>query len=143
LTAATAFGGLPRRTANGVDLNRLHMLIGVLSKRVRLPLGNQDIYVNVVGGLRIGEPADDLGVAMAIASSLHDKPVAPGTVLVGEVGLGGELRSVSQLDRRLAEAARLGFTRGIAARAARVPGRRLRVESVASVQEALGAALRS
>lgn len=143
LTAPTAFGGLPRRTANGVDLNRLHMLIGVLAKRVRLPLGNQDVYVNVVGGLRIGEPAADLGIAVALASSLHDKPVARGTVLVGEIGLGGELRSVSQLDRRLAEAARLGFTRAIAARAPRVPGRGLEVESVATVQEALSAALRA
>jgi DNA repair protein RadA/Sms len=143
LTAPTGFGGLPRRTANGVDLNRLHMLLAVLSKRVRLGLGNQDVYVNVVGGMRIGEPAADLGIAVAIASSVRDRPVRAGTVLVGEVGLGGELRSVGQLDRRLAEAARLGFTRVVAARAPASRRQRhgLQVESVVTLRDALDAAL--
>ncbi|NJN65869.1 MAG: DNA repair protein RadA [Chloroflexaceae bacterium] len=101
----------PRRTANGFDVNRLVMLIAVLTKRVGLPLFNQDIYVNIVGGLRISEPAADLAVAIAIASSYRNQRIDPNLALVGEIGLSGELRSVSQLDRRVSEAARLGFRR--------------------------------
>lgn len=103
----------PRRTANGFDVNRLVMLVAVLSKRVGLPLYNQDIYVNMVGGLRVTEPAIDMAVALAIASSYRNQHIDPETVLIGEVGLSGELRSVSQLDRRLNEAARLGFRRAL------------------------------
>jgi DNA repair protein RadA/Sms len=103
----------PRRTANGFDPNRLTMLIAVLGKRVGLPLFNQDIYVNVVGGLRITEPAADLAVATAIASSFRNQRVDSQLALVGEIGLGGELRTVSQLDRRLSEAAKLGFGRAL------------------------------
>ncbi len=103
----------PRRTTNGFDLNRLLMLSAVLTKRVGLPLFNQDIYVNIVGGLRISEPAADLAVAMAIVSSYRNQPVGADLALIGEIGLSGELRSVSQLDRRLAEAANLGFARAI------------------------------
>lgn len=112
LTSTTS-SAQPRRITNGFDLNRLLMLGAVLSKRVGLPLFNQDIYVNIVGGLRIGEPAADLAVALAIASSYRNQRIEPDLVLVGEVGLSGELRSVSQLDRRLAEAAKLGFGRAI------------------------------
>ncbi|HEX5691135.1 MAG TPA: magnesium chelatase domain-containing protein, partial [Roseiflexaceae bacterium] len=93
--------------------NRLLMLIAVLSKRVGLPLFNQDIYVNIVGGLRITEPAADLAVAVAIASSYRNQRVRSDMALVGEVGLSGELRSISQLDRRLSEAAKLGFARSL------------------------------
>jgi DNA repair protein RadA/Sms len=103
----------PRRTANGFDPNRLTMLIAVLSKRVGLPLYNQDVYVNVVGGLRITEPAADLAVATAIMSSFRNQRVDEEMILVGEIGLSGELRSVSQLDRRLGEAAKLGFGRAL------------------------------
>ena len=110
LTNLTNFG-LPRRTANGVDFNRLLLITAVLTKRVGLKLGNQDIIVNVTGGLKIGEPAADLGIALAIASSFRDIGVDPQMVAVGEVGLSGELRAVSQLDRRVAEAVRLGFKR--------------------------------
>ncbi len=110
LTNPTSFG-LPRRTANGVDFNRLLLLTAVLSKRVGLKLGNQDIMVNVAGGLKIGEPAADLGIALAITSSFRDVAVDPELVAVGEVGLSGELRAVPQLDRRVNEAARLGFKR--------------------------------
>ncbi len=110
LTAPAGIG-LPRRTAVGVDLNRLHLLIAVLSKRVGLPLGTQDIYVNVVAGLKMAEPAVDLGVALAIASSLSDVALDRTLVAIGEVGLLGELRPVGQLERRLTEAARLGFER--------------------------------
>jgi DNA repair protein RadA/Sms len=110
LTNPTSFG-LPRRTANGVDFNRLLLIAAVLSKRVGLRLGNQDIMVNITGGLKINEPAADLGIALAIASSFRDAPIDPELVVIGEVGLSGELRSVTQLDRRVNEAARLGFKR--------------------------------
>ncbi len=108
LTNPTSFG-LPRRTANGVDFGRLLLITAVLTKRVGLRLGSQDIIVNVTGGLKVGEPAADLGIALAIASSARDIAVDPRLVAVGEVGLSGELRAVSQLDRRINEAARLGF----------------------------------
>ena len=110
LTTPTSFGQ-PRRTANGVDFGRLLLIIAVLTKRVGLRLGNQDIIANVTGGLRIGEPAADLGIALSIASSFRDERVDPQLVAVGEVGLSGELRAVSQLDRRVSEAVRLGFRR--------------------------------
>ena len=110
LTNITSFG-LPRRTANGVDFGRLLMVAAVLSKRVGLKLGNQDIMVNVTGGLKVGEPAADLGVALAIASSYKDVGVDEGLAAVGEVGLSGELRTVSQMDRRIDEVTRLGFRR--------------------------------
>jgi len=110
LTNPTSFG-LPRRTANGVDYNRLLLIAAVIAKRVGLKLGNQDIMVNVAGGLKIGEPAADLGIALAIASSFRNVGIDPQLVVMGEVGLSGELRAVSQLDRRIAEAAKLGFKR--------------------------------
>jgi DNA repair protein RadA/Sms len=110
LTNATSFG-MPRRTANGVDFNRLLIITAVLSRRLGLKLGNQDIIVNVTGGLKIDEPAADLGIAMAIASSYRDVSVDRGLAVVGEIGLSGELRAVPQLDRRIGEAARLGFKR--------------------------------
>jgi len=109
LTSPTAFG-LPRRNANGVDYNRLLMITAVLTKRARLSLGTQDIITNVVGGLKVNEPAADLGIALAIASSYKNARVNHSLVAIGEIGLSGELRSVSQLEKRLAEAAKLGFT---------------------------------
>jgi DNA repair protein RadA/Sms len=110
LTSTTSFG-LPRRTPNGVDMNRLLLLVAVLQKRIGLKLGDQDVFVNVIGGLKIGEPAADLAIAVAIASSVRDVPVAPDLAIVGEVGLSGELRAVSQLQARLNEASKLGFRR--------------------------------
>ena len=110
LSSTTSFGN-PRRTANGVDLNRLWLLVAVLSKRVGVRLSDQDVFVNVVGGLRVGEPAADLALACAITSSFRDVPVADDLVIIGEVGLSGELRAVSQLETRLKEAAKLGFRR--------------------------------
>ncbi|MCS6802970.1 MAG: DNA repair protein RadA [Chloroflexota bacterium] len=104
---------LTRRTANGIDPNRLHLLTAVLTKRVGLNLSAQDVFVNVVGGLKIGEPAADLAVALAIASSYRDLPLDHETVYLGEVGLGGELRSTGQLERRLLEAAKLGFNQAL------------------------------
>ena len=99
----------PRRVANGVDFNRLLLVIAVLSKHLGLSIASQDILVNVVGGLRVSEPAADAAVALAVVSSLRDQPAKPGHVAVGEVGLAGELRPVQQMDRRIAEAAALGF----------------------------------
>lgn len=110
LTNPTSFG-LPRRTGNGVDFNRLLLITAVLSRRAGLKLGNQDVLVNVTGGLKIDEPAADLGIALAIASSLRDAGVDRQTAVVGEIGLSGEIRAVQQLERRINEAARLGFKR--------------------------------
>ncbi len=120
LTASSA-GAQPRRTANGFDMNRLLMLVAVLTKRVGLPLFNQDVYVNIVGGLRIDEPAVDLAVAVAIASSFRNQRVHPDLAMVGEVGLAGELRSAGQLERRLMEASGLGFTRALCPETAHPP----------------------
>jgi len=99
----------PRRIANGVDFNRLLLIIAVLTKRAGLKLFNQDVIVNVTGGLKVNEPAVDLGIALAIASSFRDAEPISGLVALGEVGLNGELRGVSQVERRIAEAIRLGF----------------------------------
>jgi len=112
LTTPSAYG-LPRRSTNGLDSNRLQLLVAVLQKRVGLGLGTQDIFANVVGGMRIAEPAADLAIALAIASSMNERVIDSRTVAIGEIGLSGELRSVTQLERRLAEAQRLGFARAI------------------------------
>jgi DNA repair protein RadA/Sms len=115
LTTFNNFGQV-RRTANGVDFNRLLLVAAVLSRRVGLKLSNQDIIVNVTGGLKVGEPAADLAMALAIASSYRDVEVIPELAAIGEVGLSGELRPAAQMDRRLAEVARLGFTKCIVPR---------------------------
>ena len=110
LTSKTSFGN-PRRTANGIDIHRLLLTVAVLSRRVGLRLEDQDVFINVVGGLQISEPAADLATAIAISSSLSDKPVPADVALIGEVGLTGELRAVAQIPARLQEAAKLGFKR--------------------------------
>jgi DNA repair protein RadA/Sms len=141
LTSATSFG-LPRRTANGVDFNRLLMITAVLTKRAGLTLGNQDIMVNVVGGLRVNEPAADLAIALAVASSLRGAAIDPGLVAVGEIGLSGELRAVPHADRRLDEAARLGFGRCLIPKAAKAAAPKgMSLMEAASVREALRMAL--
>jgi DNA repair protein RadA/Sms len=106
----------PRRTASGVDPNRLALLVAVLGRRAGIGLSGHDVYANLAGGLTVSEPGLDLPLALALASSLRDRPVVTGTVAIGEVGLLGELRSVGGLDRRLREAARLGFTRALVPR---------------------------
>jgi DNA repair protein RadA/Sms len=108
LSSPTSFGN-PRRTPNGIDFNRLLLVTAVLARRLGLRLADQDVFVNVVGGIQVDEPAADLAVAAAIASSMRDLPVKADTVLIGEVGLSGELRMVGQLPARLREAAKLGF----------------------------------
>lgn len=115
LTSHTSYGN-PRRTSNGIDFNRLLLITAVLTRRMRLQLGEQDVFVNVVGGLRIGEPAADLAVAVAIASSMRDIAVKADAVLIGEIGLSGELRWVGQMNSRLKEASKLGFKTAIVPR---------------------------
>jgi DNA repair protein RadA/Sms len=112
LVTSTSFG-YPKRTAVGFDLNRLNLLVAVLTKRANLNLSSSDIYVNVVGGLRVTEPAADLAIILSIASALKDTPVPIGLVAFGEVGLSGEVRSVSQVSRRVQEASRLGYKSAI------------------------------
>lgn len=112
LVNPTSFG-YPKRTASGFDLNRLNLLIAVLERRTKLNLSDKDIYINVVGGLRLSDPAADLAVAMAIASAAAGRRLDDGVVVFGEVGLGGEVRSVHSIERRVAEAKKLGFTKAI------------------------------
>jgi len=112
LISPTSFGN-PRRMATGTDHNRVPLLMAVLEKRVGLMLQNQDAYVKIAGGMRLDEPAIDLAVAASIASSFKDKPTKPDDVLIGEVGLTGEVRRVSRIEQRVQEAAKLGFKRAI------------------------------
>ena len=112
LTSPSPFGN-PRRTPNGVDINRLLLISAVLGKRLGLKLWEQDIFVNVIGGIKISEPASDLAMALAIASSYYDRPVPADLAIVGEIGLSGEIRRVSQLGARLSEAAKIGFKRAL------------------------------
>ncbi len=109
LVARSPFG-MPRRTADGLDGSRLALLLAVLEKRAGLRLFDQDVYINIAGGITLSEPAADLPLCVAIASSLHDRVLAPDVVVFGEVGLSGEVRAVSQAERRLVECARLGFS---------------------------------
>lgn len=146
LASPTSFGN-PRRTVNGLDFNRLLLTVAVLTRRVGLHLGEQDIFANVVGGLQVEEPAVDLAVALALASSLRDHAMPADLALVGEVGLSGEVRSVGQLEARLSEAARLGFSKAIVPRRlGRTPlnsPKGLQVIQVRSVREAVDAALKT
>jgi DNA repair protein RadA/Sms len=135
---------MPRRSSNGVDFNRLLLVTAVLTRRLGVPLWDQDLYVNVVGGLRIDEPSADLGVALAILSSFRDRPIDPGLVAIGELGLSGELRSAGQLEQRLREAAKLGFERALVPRAAagRLSSRvGIQVVPASSLREAASVAL--
>jgi DNA repair protein RadA/Sms len=118
LTSPTQFGNA-RRTPNGVDFNRLLLITAVLTRRVGLKLSDQDVFVNVVGGIQIGEPAADLAVAAAIASSWKDISVRAEAVLIGELGLAGELRMPGQMQARLREAAKLGFRTAVVPKALR------------------------
>ena len=143
LCSTSAFG-LPRRTANGLDINRLLLITAVLSKRIGLKLGDQDIFANVIGGLYVGEPAADLAAACSIASSMRDVPVAVDLAMIGEVGLSGELRTVGQLPARLNEAAKLGFARVLIPkthRASELPQDKIELVMARSLNEALALAL--
>ncbi|MDG2616198.1 DNA repair protein RadA [Thermoleptolyngbya sichuanensis XZ-Cy5] len=134
----------PRRTATGIEYNRLLQILAVLEKRVGIPLSKLDAYVASSGGINVAEPAADLGVAIAVAASFRDRVVDPGTVLIGEVGLGGQVRPVSQMELRLKEAAKLGFKRAIVpASQAEHPGLGLDIIPVARVVDAIAVALTS
>ncbi len=107
----TSIYGIPKRTGNGIDFNKIALLIAVLEKRARMNLGNQDVYLNVVSGMKINEPAIDLGIAAVIASSFKSVYIPKNTAIIGEVGLTGEIRAVNMIDKRLKEAQRLGIKR--------------------------------
>ena len=109
LVCKTNFG-MPRRTAAGLDYNRVNLLMAVLEKRLGLPLSGYDAYVNIAGGIRLNEPAADLGIVLAIASSYKNRPIAEDVIVFGEVGLSGEVRAVSMPEQRVSEAKKLGFT---------------------------------
>ena len=131
--------GTPRRTTLGVDHNRIALLIAILEKKMGIQLGGHDIFVNVAGGVRIDEPAADLGALLAVASSFLDRPVDPHTLVIGEVGLAGEVRAVGQVEARVREAAKLGFARCIVPEGSRrqlpeVP--KMTVAGVQSIQQA-------
>jgi DNA repair protein RadA/Sms len=143
LVSPAAYGN-PARRASGVDANRLALLVAVLGRRAGVSLGSHDVYANLAGGLSVAEPGLDLPLALALASSLRDRPIATGTVAIGEVGLLGELRAVSGLERRLREAARLGYRRAIVPRAAARDGQvppDIELVPVATLREAIERAL--
>ncbi|MEW6402517.1 MAG: DNA repair protein RadA [Chloroflexota bacterium] len=145
LTSPTQFGNA-RRTPNGVDFNRLLLIAAVLSRRVGLKLAEQDVFVNVVGGIQIDEPAADLAIAAAITSSWKDLPIRADVALIGEIGLAGELRVPGQMVARLREAAKLGFRVAIVPKAIRKSEpypKEIEIIEVRSVQQALDAALKA
>jgi DNA repair protein RadA/Sms len=134
--------GLPRRTVSGLDVARLHMVLAVLQSRSKIRLNEREVYAATVGGIRVVEPAADLGIALAVASAVHDVPLGADLVAIGEVGLTGEVRRVGAVPRRLAEAARLGFRRALVppgcgpAATSSIPGG-MEVSEVADVRAAL------
>ena len=144
LASSTTFSN-PRRTANGVDYNRVLLITAVLTRRVRMGLHDKDVFVNVIGGLQISEPAADLSIAIAIASSVKDQPVHADMAFVGEIGLSGELRAVSQLESRLKEAVKLGFKRCVIPKSATKrltdPPKKLTIIGCRTLAEAIDVAL--
>jgi DNA repair protein RadA/Sms len=140
LVAPTGYG-TARRTAIGVDSNRVALLAAVLEKKEGVQLVGCDLFVNVAGGMALTEPASDLAVCAALVSSLQNRPVDPHTLILGEVGLAGEVRAVAQIEPRLAEAAKMGFKRVLLPKASarRLEGARLEVHPVESLSEALAA----
>ncbi|GAA6615367.1 DNA repair protein RadA [Scytonema sp. NUACC26] len=131
----------PRRAGTGIDYNRLVQILAVLEKRVGIPMSKLDSYVASAGGLNVEEPAVDLGIAIAIVASFRDRIVDPRTVLIGEVGLGGQVRSVSQMELRLKEAAKLGFKRAIVPKGQKYPNYDIEIVPVSKVIDAIIAAI--
>jgi DNA repair protein RadA/Sms len=133
--------GVPQRRSTGVDVNRLALLLAILEKRMGLPLSAQDVFLNVAGGLKVVEPSLDLAVATAVVSSYRDAPVDERTVVLGELGLSGEVRAVSRVNERASEAARLGFTTMVVplgnAKDARAGQSSLQVSPVKTLSEAV------
>ncbi|MFB2767953.1 DNA repair protein RadA [Pelatocladus sp. BLCC-F211] len=140
LVSPTSYAS-PRRSTTGVDYNRLVQILAVLEKRVGVPMSKLDSYVASAGGLNVEEPAVDLGVAIAIVASFRDRVVDPGTVLIGEVGLGGQVRPVSQMELRLKEAAKLGFKRAIVPKGQKFPSLDIEILPVSKVIDAIIAAI--
>jgi DNA repair protein RadA/Sms len=140
LVSPTSYSS-PRRSTTGVDYNRLVQILAVLEKRVGIPMSKLDSYVASAGGLNVEEPAVDLGVAIAVVASFRDRIVDPGTVLIGEVGLGGQVRSVSQMELRLKEAAKLGFKRAIVPKGQKFPDLDIEILPVSKVIDAIIAAI--
>jgi DNA repair protein RadA/Sms len=140
LTNPTSSGVPPRRSAQGVDSGRLALLLAVLERRARVSLASHEVYASVVGGVKLSEPGADLGMCLALVSAVVNKPLPADLVVVGEVGLAGEVRQVAQTSRRLAEAARLGFTRAIVPASASDKVSGIRIEGAATLNEALSLA---
>ena len=140
LVVSTAFG-MPRRTAIGYDLNKLILLLAVLEKRCGFTLGNKDVYVTIIGGLKVNEPACDLAMAVAIISNLKNKPVPPDMVILGEVGLTGNIRSIPRIEQRIAEAKKLGFKQFVipAGNVKQLKGiqKGISIQGVTSIQEVM------
>ncbi|MFH2105275.1 MAG: magnesium chelatase domain-containing protein, partial [Parcubacteria group bacterium] len=132
----------PKRTASGYDVNRLHLLIAVLPKRAGLKLHDRDVYLNIVGGFKIKEPAVDLAVCLSVASSFLNKNFDPEMIVLGEVGLAGEVRSISQLTRRISEAKKLGFKKILLPKTKDQPKEKdCEIVMVDTVKEAIGKVL--
>lgn len=140
LVSPTSYSS-PRRSATGVEYNRLLQILAVLEKRVGIPLSKLDAYVASSGGLNVGEPAADLGIAIAVAASFRDRIVDPELVLIGEVGLGGQVRPVSQMELRLKEAAKLGFKRALVPKGQKIQGLPMEITEVGRVVDAIATAL--
>jgi DNA repair protein RadA/Sms len=140
LVSPTSYSS-PRRSTTGIEFNRLLQILAVLEKRVGIPLSKLDAYVASSGGLNVGEPAADLGIAIAVAASFRDRVVDPYTVILGEVGLGGQVRPVSQLELRLKEATKLGFKRAIVPKGQGDIDTPLEVVPVARVMDAIALGL--
>jgi DNA repair protein RadA/Sms len=140
LVSPTSYAS-PRRSTTGIEYNRLLQILAVLEKRVGIPLSKLDAYVAASGGLNVAEPAADLGVALALAASFRDRMVDPTMVIIGEVGLGGQIRPVSQLELRLKEAAKLGFQRAMVPASQVIKSAELEVIPVARVMDAIAVGL--
>ncbi|MFG6097569.1 DNA repair protein RadA [Leptothoe sp. ISB3NOV94-8A] len=140
LVSPTSYSS-PRRSTTGIEYNRLLQILAVLEKRVGIPLSKLDAYVASSGGLSVGEPAADLGIAIAVAASFRDRIVDPELVLIGEVGLGGQVRPVAQMELRLKEAAKLGFKRALVPKGQKIPGLNMEITEVGRVVDAIATAL--
>ena len=140
LTNPVSGGAPPRRSAQGVDSGRLALLLAVLERRARVSLAGHEVYASVVGGVKLSEPGADLGMCLALVSAVANKPLPADLVVIGEVGLAGEVRQVAQVGRRLAEAARLGFTRAIVPASASAKVQGIRVDTATTINEALSLA---
>ena len=140
LVSPTGGYGVPQRRASGLDFNRILLLLAVIERRLGIHTGTSDVYLSVAGGLEIRERAVDLGVIAAVVSSLRDRPLPAGTVLIGEVGLSGEVRAVKKLRERIAEAEKLGYTQAVVPGTPKLPARgKIQVVPVATIEDAMDA----